>query len=153
EDAAAFGVLGYGSEASERPKSESRPADLASTAPAAARMRESRPESAPALAAAVEPSLFAAAQAAPPVPGDSLEAIAAQASACRKCPLGGLRTHAVPGQGSARAELMFVGEAPGADEDEQGLAFVGAAGKLLTKMIAAMGLSRDDVFIGNVLKC
>jgi DNA polymerase len=92
----------------------------------------------------------------PAVPVDraaGLALIEAEARACRRCPLGGQRTHAVPGQGDPAAELMFVGEAPGADEDAQGLAFVGAAGQLLTKMIAAMGLSRDEVFIANVLKC
>jgi uracil-DNA glycosylase family 4 len=82
-----------------------------------------------------------------------LAKLAEEVAACRKCPLGGLRTHAVPGQGSPKAELMFVGEAPGADEDAQGLAFVGAAGQLLTKMIGAMGLTRDEVFIANILKC
>jgi DNA polymerase len=82
-----------------------------------------------------------------------LARIATEACECRRCPLGSLRTKAVPGQGNPRAELMFVGEAPGAEEDLQGLAFVGAAGQLLTKMIGAMGLTRDEVFIANILKC
>jgi uracil-DNA glycosylase len=82
-----------------------------------------------------------------------LAKIAAEAAACRRCPLGETRKNAVPGQGSPRAELMFIGEAPGADEDEQGLAFVGAAGQLLTKMIGAMGMTRDEVYIANILKC
>jgi uracil-DNA glycosylase len=82
-----------------------------------------------------------------------LARIAAEVCACQRCPLGKTRTKAVPGQGSPRAELMFIGEAPGADEDAQGLAFVGAAGQLLTKMIGAMGLTRDEVFIANILKC
>src|SRR5436190_4564510 len=86
-----------------------------------------------------------------PVAG--LAKIAAEACECRRCPLGSSRTHAVPGQGNPRGELMFVGEAPGADEDAQGLAFVGAAGQLLTKMIVAMGLSREEVYIANILKC
>ncbi|MEK6675231.1 MAG: uracil-DNA glycosylase [Planctomycetota bacterium] len=72
---------------------------------------------------------------------------------CRKCGLCKTRTKTVFGQGHASARLVFVGEAPGYDEDQQGLAFVGKAGQLLTKMIMAMGLSRDDVFICNVLKC
>lgn len=72
---------------------------------------------------------------------------------CRKCHLHQTRTKTVFGQGSAGARLVFVGEAPGADEDAQGLAFVGKAGQLLTKMIEAMGLMRDQVFICNVLKC
>ncbi|MDP6125008.1 MAG: uracil-DNA glycosylase [Candidatus Latescibacteria bacterium] len=72
---------------------------------------------------------------------------------CQTCPLGATRTMFVFGQGDPNADLMFIGEAPGKDEDEQGLAFVGRAGQLLTKMIDAMGLSRDTVFIANVLKC
>lgn len=75
-------------------------------------------------------------------------------SGCRQCPLHKTRTNTVPGQGNGkRPEIMFIGEAPGADEDEQGLAFVGRAGQLLTKMIEAMGYSRDEVFIANIAKC
>ena len=84
---------------------------------------------------------------------DSLIKIATEVCACRKCEIGSIRTNAVPGQGNPKARLMFVGEAPGADEDQQGLAFVGRAGKLLTDIIVAMGLTRDEVFIGNILKC
>ena len=72
---------------------------------------------------------------------------------CRKCTLCDSRTQTVFGQGNPNADLVFVGEAPGYEEDKQGLAFVGRAGQLLTKMIAAMKLSRDDVYICNVLKC
>jgi uracil-DNA glycosylase family 4 len=72
---------------------------------------------------------------------------------CPRCKLSKGRTNIVFGQGNPRAELMFVGEAPGRDEDEQGLAFVGRAGQLLTKIIEAMGKSREDVFISNILKC
>jgi len=72
---------------------------------------------------------------------------------CRKCGLCETRTQTVFGQGSAAARLVFVGEAPGFEEDKQGKAFVGRAGQLLTKMIEAMGVTRDDVFICNVLKC
>ena len=72
---------------------------------------------------------------------------------CQRCKLAGTRTKIVFGQGSPQARLMFVGEAPGRDEDEQGLAFVGRAGQLLTKIIEAIDLTRDDVFIANVLKC
>ena len=80
---------------------------------------------------------------------------AAELTACTRCDLHGLgRTHVVPGQGNANSpDFMFVGEAPGADEDRQGLAFVGAAGQFLTKMIAAMGYTRDQVFIANICKC
>lgn len=78
---------------------------------------------------------------------------AEQVKGCRKCPLCETRTNTVFGSGSPSARLVFVGEAPGRDEDEQGLPFVGRAGQLLTKMIVAMGLKREDVFICNVLKC
>ena len=72
---------------------------------------------------------------------------------CKKCPLAETRTNVVFGEGSPSAELVFVGEAPGADEDATGRPFVGRAGELLTNMIKAMGLTRDDVFICNILKC
>ena len=74
-------------------------------------------------------------------------------SMCEKCELCRRIHHKVPGQGNASADLMFIGEGPGADEDMQGLAFVGAAGQLLTKMISAMGLTRDEVYICNIVKC
>jgi DNA polymerase len=72
---------------------------------------------------------------------------------CRRCKLAPLRTNLVFGVGNPNADLVFVGEAPGADEDAQGEPFVGKAGQLLTKMIEAMGYSRADVYICNVLKC
>jgi len=72
--------------------------------------------------------------------------------ACRQCPLYRTRTHYVPGEGSPNAKLVFVGEAPGREEDLQGRPFVGAAGQLLTKMIEAIGLTREEVYICNVLK-
>lgn len=71
---------------------------------------------------------------------------------CTRCPLHETRTQAVFGAGNADAELMFVGEAPGAEEDRQGLPFVGRAGQLLSQLLAEIGLSREDVFIANVLK-
>jgi len=82
-----------------------------------------------------------------------LEKIADEVHRCRKCGLGSLRTNAVPGQGNPNARIFFIGEGPGADEDAQGLPFVGRAGKLLDKIIDACGLKRSDVFIGNILKC
>ena len=91
-----------------------------------------------------------------PIPGDfqSLEAIAAHIAHCRVCPLGKTRNRPVPGEGKAdRPDILFVGEGPGADEDAQGRPFVGRAGKLLDKMIEAMGYRRDEVFIANVVKC
>jgi uracil-DNA glycosylase family 4 len=83
-----------------------------------------------------------------------LDAIRARVSVCTKCPhLASSRTQTVFGVGNPDAEIMFVGEAPGADEDAQGEPFVGRAGQLLTKIIKAMGLAREDVYIANILKC
>jgi len=82
-----------------------------------------------------------------------LEKIADEIRQCHKCNLGSLRTNAVPGEGKPNARIIFVGEGPGADEDAQGRPFVGRAGKLLDRVIAAMGLKRSDVWIGNILKC
>jgi DNA polymerase len=83
----------------------------------------------------------------------SLEALREHIGDCQRCKLAGTRKNIVFGQGHPNADLMFVGEAPGADEDEQGLAFVGRAGQLLTKIIEAIDLTREQVFIANVLKC
>src|SRR5438094_6614839 len=84
---------------------------------------------------------------------DELQAYAEAVSGCTRCRLSQGRTQVVFGSGNPRAELMFVGEAPGFHEDKQGLPFVGQAGKLLEKLLAAIGMSRRDVFIANVLKC
>jgi uracil-DNA glycosylase family 4 len=86
-------------------------------------------------------------------PADGLLEIARRVAACQRCPLHKSRTRTVPGQGSTAPEILFIGEGPGADEDRQGLAFVGRAGQLLTKIIEAMGLTREQVFIGNIVKC
>ena len=85
--------------------------------------------------------------------GKELETIAGEVRQCRQCELGSSRTNPVPGEGHPRARIMFVGEAPGADEDAVGRPFVGRAGQLLDKIIAACGLRREEVFIGNILKC
>ncbi|HEU4632214.1 MAG TPA: uracil-DNA glycosylase [Gemmatimonadaceae bacterium] len=82
----------------------------------------------------------------------SLEAIAAAVEKCTRCPLYATATHGVPGEGNPDADLVCVGEAPGANEDQTGRPFVGQAGQLLTKILAAIKLSREDVFICNVLK-
>ena len=85
---------------------------------------------------------------------EALKAVYEQARGCEKCPqLAATRTTVVFGAGNADADLMFVGEAPGANEDKQGLPFVGSAGKLLEKLLGEIGLARADVFIANVLKC
>jgi len=87
------------------------------------------------------------------IPGETLEAILADIGNCRKCKLATTRKNLVFGSGNPHAALMFVGEAPGADEDEQGLPFVGRAGRLLTQIIESIGLRREDVYICNILKC
>ena len=85
---------------------------------------------------------------------EALKEVFAQARGCARCPeLAATRKTVVFGAGNADAELMFVGEAPGASEDEQGVPFVGRAGKLLEKLLEEIGLSRTQVFIANVLKC
>jgi uracil-DNA glycosylase len=96
------------------------------------------------------PSLF---EAVDRVEGDTLERIREDLGECTRCRLSKQRNKIVFGQGNPRAELVFVGEGPGHDEDVQGLAFVGRAGKLLTQMIEAMGLTREEVYICNVVKC
>jgi DNA polymerase len=82
-----------------------------------------------------------------------LKAVYEEARVCVACPLHETRTNVVFGSGNADANLMFVGEAPGANEDQQGLPFVGQAGKLLEKLLGEIGLERGDVFIANTLKC
>src|SRR5258706_2651745 len=87
------------------------------------------------------------------IAGDSLPKILTDIGDCTRCKLHRGRTKLVFGDGNPKAELVFVGEGPGRDEDAQGLPFVGRAGKLLTQMIEAMGLQRKDVYICNVVKC
>ncbi|MDD9811097.1 MAG: uracil-DNA glycosylase [Gammaproteobacteria bacterium] len=87
------------------------------------------------------------------VAADSLARVAAEVAACEQCELHRARNNTVPGGGNPRADWLFVGEAPGRDEDAQGEPFVGRAGKLLDMMIAALGMKRDTVFVANVLKC
>lgn len=82
-----------------------------------------------------------------------LGAIAGMVKTCKLCPLGVMRTNAVPGEGSTDATIMFVGEGPGQNEDEQGRPFVGMAGNLLEKLLGMIGLKREDVFITNIVKC
>ena len=84
---------------------------------------------------------------------DELEAYAQAVAGCTRCRLVQGRTQVVFGSGDARADLMFVGEAPGFHEDKQGVPFVGQAGKLLDRLLAGIGLTRGDVFVANVLKC
>ncbi|MFH1877544.1 MAG: uracil-DNA glycosylase [Candidatus Omnitrophota bacterium] len=88
-----------------------------------------------------------------PGPGGELFKAGKKVSKCEKCKLSGTRLNVVFGEGCPSAKLMFVGEAPGADEDRQGRPFVGKAGQLLTKIIESIGLKREEVYICNILKC
>lgn len=83
----------------------------------------------------------------------SFDELAATANACTKCPLAETRTQVVFGVGSPDADVVFVGEGPGAEEDKQGIPFVGRAGQLFTRLIDGVGFTRDDVYICNVVKC
>jgi DNA polymerase len=85
---------------------------------------------------------------------ENLEAVSLEAAGCVRCPqLAATRTQVVFGSGNADADLMFVGEAPGRSEDEQGIPFVGQAGQLLDQLLSEIGLTRSDVFVANALKC
>ena len=84
---------------------------------------------------------------------DLLNQLASEVSVCRKCRLCETRKKAVPGEGSSAAKVMFIGEAPGGQEDIQGRPFVGAAGKLLNELFESIGLKREEVYITNVVKC
>lgn len=84
---------------------------------------------------------------------ETLARIVKEVSVCTKCALHQSRKKSVPGEGPANAEIMFIGEGPGFHENEQGLPFVGAAGKFLDQLLAQAGVTRADVFIGNVVKC
>jgi uracil-DNA glycosylase len=115
------------------------------TVPSAARGARGQEAALPVL-----PSLF---NAAPLVEGDTLERIREDIGDCKRCRLCEARNTIVFGDGDAHAQLVFIGEGPGHDEDVQGLPFVGRAGKLLTQMIEAMGLRREEVYICNIVKC
>lgn len=84
---------------------------------------------------------------------NNLPALAAQIRACTRCRLAQGRTQAVPGDGPANAKIMFIGEAPGFHEDQQGIPFVGAAGNFLNELLKQIGLKREQVFIANIIKC
>ncbi len=106
-----------------------------------------------AVAPGIPPDVQAAASAVQPEPGLDWVPLRAMVAACQRCDLHATRTQTVFGVGSPSARWMFIGEAPGAEEDRQGEPFVGRAGQLLTAMIRALGFSREEVYIANVLKC
>lgn len=86
-------------------------------------------------------------------PEEILEQVASEVAVCTRCDLYHSRKYAVPGEGPVNAEIMFIGEGPGFHENEQGRPFVGAAGKFLEELLASIGMSREQVFITNVVKC
>jgi uracil-DNA glycosylase family 4 len=86
-------------------------------------------------------------------PDEILNQVAQEVAVCQKCQLHFGRKHAVPGEGPSNAKIMFIGEGPGFYENEQGRPFVGAAGKFLEELLASIGMRREQVFIGNVVKC
>ena len=130
-----------------RPAGAARPAEV--PPPTAGAEAATAPESGPA-----NVSLAAAGTGTASAPAHrALETIDAQVRDCRKCALHRTRTRTVFGVGRPDAECMFIGEAPGAEEDARGEPFVGRAGKLLDAMLAAIGLERDDVYIANIVKC
>jgi DNA polymerase len=126
------------------------PAAPPAAARSAAVRSPSRPDPVAALPVLAAPSLFDSIER---VEGDSLERIREDLGDCTRCRLCRGRRTIVFGVGSPKAELVFVGEGPGHDEDVQGIPFVGRAGQLLTQMIEAMGLRREDTYICNVVKC
>jgi len=133
-------------------KTAAVPAAKPAFVPAAVRAAPTPPAPEPAAPPAAEPrAARPAADAAGAKAG--MKKLETAVASCTKCALHRTRTKTVPGQGCLAPEILFVGEGPGAEEDAQGLAFVGAAGQLLTKMIQAMGFQRDEVFIANVVKC
>lgn len=83
----------------------------------------------------------------------TIEEVAKKCKSCKKCPLYQTRTKVVPGEGSEKAKVIFVGEAPGEEEDLKGKPFVGRAGQLLTKILQSVDIKREDIFITNMLKC
>lgn len=139
----ALRVKGRGRPAAARTAAPARP-----IAPAVQRMAPRPPAPVPVPSPVSSPSASTH-----PATTSGLAAIATEVAACRSCRLCEKRTNVVPGQGHPNPDIMFIGEGPGADEDEQGLAFVGRAGQLLTDIIKAMGYARDEVFIGNIVKC
>jgi uracil-DNA glycosylase family 4 len=155
--AAGAGVADAGPSASVRDE-----IDGAESAPAEAKMRTRRSSSLGAVATPARPPALAVAALLPAsslfdaldqIEGDTLEAILEFIGDCTRCKLSEGRNKIVFGDGNPRAQLVFIGEGPGHDEDIQGLPFVGRAGKLLTQMIEAMGLKRNEVYICNVVKC
>ena len=142
--------------AAMRQGKDKKPAEKAAPKPEAKPTRMPAPEPASKPAAKPAPDLDSGLFGAPPAGWEEygdLESLSEAAAGCTRCPLSQGRTQVVFGSGSPDADLMFIGEGPGAQEDLQGLPFVGPAGELLTKIIEAIGRTRDEVYIANIVKC
>jgi uracil-DNA glycosylase len=139
---------GPGQRSEVAPAPARAPASAPAPAPASASAPANAPAPAPAPARAPEKSGLD-----PIARRVRLEQIAKDVAACVRCPLHAARTQTVFARGNPESDLMFVGEGPGAEEDAQGLPFVGKAGQLLDKMIVAMGYQPDDVYVANIVKC
>ncbi len=140
-----------------QPTTSPREIEAAALLATPAEMESEIPPRSAVIASAVEPVVFPLANFGPPLPAaaraDALVAVRELIGDCTRCRLSEGRNKIVFGDGDPNARLMFVGEGPGADEDMQGLPFVGRAGQLLNNMIAAMGLTRGQVYIANIVKC
>ncbi|MDP8236161.1 MAG: uracil-DNA glycosylase [Candidatus Erginobacter occultus] len=131
-----------------------RPAARPVTAAAAKASRPAAPVPRPAAAPAPGPPLPPpAAGKAASDPREAYRTLLEELRVCRKCPLSGTRNHTVPGEGGNRQQVLFIGEGPGRDEDLSGRPFVGRSGKLLDKILAAVSLGREDIYITNIVKC
>ncbi len=154
-----LGVAGISRDAAWREREGDRPPAAGPETASDSPLRDAEPPSLAPLAFVEVPDLFAESAAERPEakassPADALRLIREDLGECTRCKLHGLgRRQIVFGVGNPRAELMFIGEAPGRDEDIQGEPFVGRAGQLLTKMIESIQLRREDVYIANVIKC
>jgi uracil-DNA glycosylase len=154
-----LGVFDFYRRCEPSPLEETAAVSLTATAPATESLPPTFFENPPEMPRAIPavplaPSLIPAPAAiAPKLRAAALQAIRDEIGDCQRCPLAPTRNKLVFGDGDPNARLMFVGEGPGADEDAQGLPFVGRGGQLLNNMINAMGLKREEVYIANIVKC
>lgn len=132
---------------------QTAPAPMSAPISTPPRTPVSKFQQAPAPAQTSAPVSFSAEPTDPAIATMTLDQLNSSAQKCQKCPLCTSRKNVVFGEGASNADLMFIGEGPGYDEDQQGRPFVGKAGELLTKMINAMQFSREQVYIANIVKC
>lgn len=155
-----FDLLAFVPESIPAAPAERRPVTPSHLRPVPDKPVTTAPKPAPTLPAPPNPAIPTAAKTGtarlkplPEIPDDSLTKIIEEVAACQKCDLCKTRKKTVPGVGNPHARLVFIGEAPGADEDASGIPFVGRAGQHLDKILAAAGFKREEVYICNILKC